>query len=159
MVKRGLSAQGKQRYVCKDCHHSFQATTKTTLEFTKKDFDTWLKYIECVAHQFSIRKAAHICSISVHTSFIRRHKVLDVLSKYRAMLKDKLKGVVEADETLFHLSFKGARKIEATYGRKAHRRGNSIKKGGLSIEQVCVTCAVSKRTMNPWHHKKMQHFF
>lgn len=145
IVKRGLSAQGKQRYFCKTCHRSFQATTKTTLEFTKKDFDTWLKYIECVAHQFSIRKSAHICSISVHTSFIWRHKVLDVLSKYQTMLKEKLMGVVEADETFFHLSFKGARNIQRVYGRKAHRRGNSIKKRGLSIEQVCVPCAVSTR--------------
>ena len=143
IVKRGISKQNKQRYLCKDCHHSFQATTLTTLEYTKKDFDTWIKYMECMSHQFSIRKSAHICEISIPTSFLWRHKILNTLNSHKSHIKEALSGIVEADETFFHLSFKGSRKLHSLAHRKPHRRGNSIKKRGLSYEQVCVPCAVS----------------
>lgn len=143
IVKRGHSAQNKQRYLCRDCKHSFQATSKTTLEYTKKTVDTWIKYIECVGHQFSIRKSAFICGISVPTSFFWRHKILDLLRVHQNNLNEKLKGIVEADETFFHLSFKGTRNLQFYTTRKAHRRGNGVNKRGLSKEQVCVPCAVS----------------
>lgn len=143
IVKRGISKQNKQRFLCKDCHHSFQATTLTTLEYTKKNFDTWIKYMECMSHQFSIRKSAHICEISIPTSFLWRHKILNTLNSHKSHIKEALSGIVEADETFFHLSFKGSRKLHSLAHRKPHRRGNSIKKRGLSYEQVCVPCAVS----------------
>lgn len=104
IVKRGISKQNKQRFLCKVCHHSFQATTLTTLEYTKKDFDTWIKYMECMSHQFSIRKSAHICEISIPTSFLWRHKILNTLNSHKSHIKEALSGIVEADETFFHLS-------------------------------------------------------
>lgn len=145
IIKRGLTNTGKQRYLCKGCKRTFTATTNTTLEYTKKALHVWFKYMECVANHFSIRKAARICGISVPTSFFWRHKILDVLKLNRSMDKTKLNGIVEADETYFHLSFKGCKKLSLYTDRKAHRRGNSISKRGLSYEQVCVPCAVSTK--------------
>ena len=143
IIKRGISAQGKQRYLCKDCKHSFQASTRSIFDFSKKGIDTWIKYIECISHQFSIRKSAFICGISVPTSFYWRHKILDLLNTHHNSLSEKLSGVVEADETFFHLSFKGNRKMKLFTDRKPHKRGSEVNKRGLSKEQVCVPCAVS----------------
>lgn len=145
VVKRGFTANGNQRYLCKSCHHSFSDTTNTTLQYTKKELNIWLKYFDCMANHFSIRKSARLCEISVPTAFNWRHKILDSLRNRFYNKNEQLSGVVEADETFFHLSFKGSRNIETVAGRKAHKRGNSIKKRGLSKEQVCVPCAVSVR--------------
>ena len=145
IIKRGMTASGKQRYFCKSCKHSFTATSKTTLEYTKKALHVWFKYMECVANHFSIRKSAKICGISIPTSFFWRHKILDVLNRNLSLDKTKLSGIVEADETYFHLSFKGNRKLSLFTDRKPHKRGNSISKRGLSYEQVCVPCAISTK--------------
>lgn len=69
IVKRGFAANGKQRFLCRACRHSFVATTNTTLQYSKKGLDVWLRYIDCMANQFSIRKSARICQISIPTSF------------------------------------------------------------------------------------------
>jgi transposase-like protein len=145
VVKRGFTNAGKQRYLCKTCNHSFIATTNTTLEYTKKELSVWMQYLECLSNQFSIRKSAKICRISIPTAFVWRHKILDVLNRNLSLDKTKLSGIVEADETYFHLSFKGCRKLSQYTDRKPHKRGNSISKRGLSYEQVCVPCAVSTK--------------
>jgi transposase-like protein len=145
ITKRGKTATGKQRYLCKACNHTFTDTTNTTLQYTKKHLHVWLKYIECMANQYSVRKSARICGISIPTSFNWRHKILDSLRNRYFNKRPKLSGIIEADETYFHLSFKGNKELEKVAGRKAHKRGNSIKKRGLSKEQVCVPCAVSIR--------------
>lgn len=145
IVKRGFAANGKQRYLCKACKRTFSDTTNTTLQYTKKELNIWLKYIECMANQYSVRKSARICGISVPTSFNWRHKILDSLRNRYFNKRPKLSGIIEADETYFHLSFKGNKELEKVAGRKAHKRGNAINKRGLSKEQVCVPCAVSIR--------------
>ena len=145
IVRRGKTASGKQRYLCKACNRTFTDTTNTTLQYTKKHLHIWLKYIECMANQYSVRKSARICGISIPTSFNWRHKILDSLRNRYFNKRPKLNGIIEADETYFHLSFKGCRNLEQVAGRKAHKRGNSIKKRGLSKEQVCVPCAISTR--------------
>jgi hypothetical protein len=51
-----------------------------------------------------------------------------------------MKGVVEMDDTFFPLSFKGSN----PKGRKAHKRGTAASKPGISKEQVCVSCIISR---------------
>lgn len=140
--KFGFTRQGKQRYKCSGCKRTFTATTNTTLDYTKKDVEIWMKYIWCMANHMSIRKSAKACGINKSTSFEWRHKILDALKNRLYANKEKLSGIIEADETFFHLSFKGCRNIEAIAGRPAHKRGNAISKRGLSKEQVCVPSAI-----------------
>ena len=54
----------------------------------------------------SIRKSAAKCGISNATAFYWRHKILGALQNITE-IKQKLSGIVEADETFFPLSFKG----------------------------------------------------
>jgi transposase-like protein len=68
-----------------------------------------------------------------------RHKILDSL---RLSDKTELKGVIEADETYFNLSYKGSKPID----RRSRRRGGSIKVRGLSKEKVCVPCVIERET-------------
>ena len=142
IVKNGLR-NSIQRFICKDCNKSFTVRTNTITEHSKKSFETWSKFIECMMNSFTVRRSAEICGINKDTAFIWRHKVLDALQNMQNSVE--LNGVVEADETFFALSFKGNHKKSTTFTmpRKSHKRGNDIHTRGLSHEQVCVPCAVN----------------
>ena len=139
VVKFGRTPKG-QRYRCKDCGRTFTAMSLSLFQGTHKALTVWEKYIECMLDGLSLRKTAEDCGISVKTAFIWRHKILDALAKRSENSSKQLKGVVEADEVFFRVSYKGSRHLP----RKAHKRGGSVKKRGLSREQVCVPCAVDR---------------
>jgi len=98
-----------------------------------------------MTRQLSIKKSAEICGISIRTSFMWRHKILDAL---RNSDKTELKGVIEADEAFFRVSYKGNRGFEFL-DRMPRRRGSSMfekRKRGASDEQVNVPCAIERET-------------
>ena len=130
----------KQRYRCKDCGKTFSATSESVLSGTHKSLSIWEKYIECMLDGLSIRKSAEECGISLQTSFVWRHKILDALSK-KVEKETSLKGVIEADETFFRVSYKGRKK---NMPRPSYHRGTKASKRGLSRQQVCVPCAIDR---------------
>lgn len=140
IVKFGKSPNGEQRFKCKNCGKTFIAKTNTIFCGSHKSFDLWMKFLECMVDQFSIRKTAVICDINTHTAFVWRHKVLDAIASYNE--SKKLKGVIEADETFFRVSYKGSRNLPE--GRKAKKRGTPAEQNGLSKEQVCVECVIDR---------------
>ena len=143
VVRNGHRKDGTQRYVCKDCGKSFVAITNSIVSSTKKDFFVWEKYVDCMINGFSLRKSARICGIHRNTAFIWRHKILGALQN---MADDVvLEGIIEADETFFNNSYKGNHKRGSfVMPRKAHKRGKSIHKRGISQEKICVPCAVNR---------------
>ena len=142
---------GKRRsiqwYKCNGCGKTFSGVTGTIWDNTKKDFDTWKDFIQCMIDGFSLRKTAKRCEISLRTAFVWRHKILDALGQYLGT--QRFTGIVEADDTYFPLSFKGSKPI----GRKARKRGTPAKKRGVSREQVCVSCAVGREGKHPVYSK------
>ena len=137
-----------QRYRCKDCGKTFISTCRST--FYRTHLDVWQlrEYLDCLMLGLTIRKSASRCGISIRTSFRWRHRILDLLEHPN---KDvKLKGVVEADETFFKISFKGNAKNHILfYGRNVEERREYRKKHPLSKrnamkEHVCVCCGLSK---------------
>ncbi len=105
VVKNGKSKSGMQHYLCRNCNKAFSASTNTILQNTCKPLHVWKKYIECMVSGMSLRKTAELCSISLVTAFMWRHKILDALSKY---LEEKnLEGKIEADETFFRIIVQG----------------------------------------------------
>ena len=137
VVKNG-SKNGTQRYLCRDCGKCFGDTENTILKSTKKNIDVWRLYIKCMIEKKSIRKCAEICGITIHTSFLWRHKILDALQNM--MSEVRLNGVVEADETFTAVSYKGQKnKIP----RESHKRGTKAEKRGLSEEKVCIPCGIN----------------
>ncbi len=137
IVKYGFK-NGHQRFKCKNCHRVFNEVTNSVFMCSKKSFDIWEKYIECMINEFPIRKSAKICNISITTAFVWRHKILDVLSKRFDDVK--LSGVIEVDETFFPISYKGSRHLS----RPARRRGGGTNVRGVSKEKVCVSCGIDR---------------
>ena len=98
-------ACGLKRYRC----HSFNALTGTPLARLHKR-EAWKTYAQAVAASLSVRKAARKSGVSVPTAFRWRHRFLSLAKDNKARA---VSGIVEADETFFLKSFKGARNIRA----------------------------------------------
>ena len=143
VVKNGKRKDGVQRFLCRDCHRSFIASTDSITSRTRKSISVWAAYLKCMLDQKTLKQSSEECDISMSTAFTWRHKILDTLSELTE--KTYLTGVVEADETFFNVSFKGnhKRSHDFTMPRKAHKRGNDVHVKGLSAEKVCVPCAVN----------------
>lgn len=142
--KNGKTKTGHQRFQCKGCGKSFTYATRTIFHGAKLPLDTYLRYVHCMMHGMTVRATAYECRISKNASFFLRHKILDALQEMQS--KVKLDGIVEADETFFRISFKGnhSRSQFFSMPREPHMRGERSKKRGISLEKVCVPCAVNR---------------
>ncbi len=138
-VKNG-KVQGRQRFICMDCHKTFANTNNTIFFGVKKDLSVWEKYIHCMIKKYSLRKTAKICNISLPTAFTWRHKILDALQEIQENVK--LDGVVEVDKTFLPISCNGHHK-DFNFPRLAKKRGTANSKRGLPKELVCIPCIVN----------------
>ena len=144
LVRNGHRPDGVQKYHCKDCGKNSSITSNSALAGTKKGFDVWKRFMECMLHGMSLRKTAKACDIHYNTAFLWRHKILDALQ-----IKDDgvtLAGTVQQDELFFPISYKGnhSKSKMFTMPRNAHHRGKEVHVKGLSKEQACVPCGLDK---------------
>lgn len=142
--RHGHQKNGKQRYLCMECHKTFQATTNSIVAHARKELSVFIKNCDCMARRMPLRETAAVCGVHLTTAFTWRHKILDAL---RAMSDDVvLDGIAEADETYFTVSYKGNHKKSRNFDmpRKAHERGGETHTRGLSTEKVCVASAVNR---------------
>ena len=92
-----------------------------------------------MADCLSVRKTAARLEISVQKAFRWRHKFLDFLSKQKPTA---MTVVVEADDTMFPVSYKGQRKNMPRTSRKR----SSKSKDGAGSEKTTVVVAVQRGT-------------
>ena len=151
IIRRGYNKNGAQRYFCKECGHFFVPSTNTALSHTHKSADVWKRFIEMTITGESIAECAVMCGIAYQTAFTWRHKILNVFKK--AQESTMMDGIVEVDEMLVKLNFKGNH-VQGKFGRrkksaltvndmprKAFRRGTDNKTMS-SKERACVFCMV-----------------
>jgi transposase-like protein len=132
IIKWGRANRLK-RYRCKPCGVTFNALTGTPLSQLHKR-ELWSGHAQALVEGLSLRKVASRLDIHLDTAFRWRHRFLKAP---KAVKPKRLEGTVEADETYFLQSQKGARKLE----RPARKRGGKATKRGLSAEQVPVLIA------------------
>lgn len=132
---------GKQRYRCQEdqCGRTFNDFTGTPFADTRRSWDRWAHYVECMLDGKTLRECAQEVGITLRTSFRWRHVVLDALRQLDA--ETELVGMVEADETYFLHSRKGDKNLT----RKPHKTGGAAPLPGLSIYQDCVLTAQDRR--------------
>lgn len=156
IIKNGKRKDGVQKYICKDCHRNFTATFDTVISGSKKALYTWIKYIECMLDDNTLQECADKCHIHLNTAFLWRHKLLEASLKSNENII--LDGKIEMDETFFRTSYKGNHtkgRYSFVMPRASFERGHHSKPGrdkelkkilrsrGISMEQVCVHCAVT----------------
>lgn len=156
IVKNGKRKDGTQKYICKDCGLNFTSTSGTVISRSKKSLDTWVKYINCMLEDNTLLQCADKCGIHLNTAFLWRHKLLEASQKANSDIV--LEGNIEMDETYFRTSYKGNHSKWPTsfvIPREAYERGHHSRPGrdknlknkarakGLSMDQVCVPCAIT----------------
>jgi len=122
LVVRNGVADGLQRYLCRGCSKTFNATTGTPLS-RLRDKEQFEVYADCVRQGLSVRAAAAKVGVSVDKAFRWRHRFL------QSVVSQQPKGVagmLEVDETYFRESQKGSRKLT----RPARYSGGRAKGAG-----------------------------
>lgn len=144
-VANGKS-RGMQRYLCRACKRTFGALTGTRLSGLHHK-EVWLTFGDCLADGDTVKASAKRCGVAVSTAFRWRHRFLEAIKTSA----EKLRGIVEADETFVLASRKGDRAWKrakegksAWPGRKARKRGGKATKRGLSDEQAPVLVAADR---------------
>lgn len=151
ITKWGRKANGAQRYRCKACGKSFVPTTGTAFAYTKKDADTWRRFIHLTITGATLATCEEECNLSHQTASDWRHKILHVFELNQEDVE--MTGNIEVDEMMVPLSYKGNH-VQGRFGvrrktheavndmpRKAYRRGTD-NKSMSSKEKACVFCMV-----------------
>ena len=95
VVKNGKRKDGIQRFLCRDCHRSFIASSDSITSRTRKSISVWAAYLKCMLDQKTLKQSSEECRISVSTAFTWRHKILDTLSELREKTYLNLAGLNE----------------------------------------------------------------
>jgi len=128
-------ANGLRRYHCRGCGKTFNAVTGSPLARLRHK-EVWTTYAESLSAGDTIKQASERCGVAETTAFRWRHRFLQAAKGE----PQKLRGIVEADETYMLDSRKG----ERTLDRKPRKRGGKAAKRGLSREQVPILIATDR---------------
>lgn len=128
-------ANGLRRYYCRGCEKTFNAVTGTPLARLRHK-ELWTDFAESLRAGETIKQASERCGVAGSTAFRWRHRFL----KAAKGKPQKLRGIVEADETYVLDSRKGERHLD----RKPRKRGGKAAKRGLSREQVPILMAADR---------------
>ena len=121
VVKNGKNRNGRQRYICKDCHKTFYAVRNSLSSNVNQDISTWIKFIRGMLCQDSLNELSEDCNISKTTALswrLRVFQALEILS-----LKTKLSGNIIADDTRLNYNLKGNHAADFIMPRASRSRG------------------------------------
>ena len=140
-INRWGTKDGHQRYYCKDYGKTFNAMSGTPLSHlrVREKLD---QYVECMNGETTLRPAARQCGVSLDTSFHLRHRLMALVENDSY---GQLSGIAEEDETFFHESHKGDRKLQTPRKRGARsqrksRNTKTEKKASVPLIPVMVAC-------------------
>lgn len=135
---------GKQRFLCKQCRHTFVTTTNTVMSHSHFNKAVWQEVISDTVRGNAIEFTAHRLGINHRTVFDMRHKLLLALQELPETEQTLLEGVSELDETFVLECYKG-KPLPDTAGRKARKHGAKAQKRGISNEYVCICTGIQRK--------------
>ena len=132
------NSHGLPRFRCAACGKTFSALTGTPLARLRHR-ECWAEYAQALIDGDTVRGAALRCGVHKNTALRWRHRFLALPAQVKP---SHLHGSVEADETYFRESHKGARRLP----RPPRKRGGVARKRGLSSEQIPVLVGRDRST-------------
>lgn len=112
VIIHGKTKNGNIRYKCKECSKTFTLDVNNIFYKSHQQNIIWKTYVKSMLGGDSIRESAQKCGISLRTSFIWRHKILDALSDKKEALP--LDGSYNIG-TMYFKAFKSKHKTESVY--------------------------------------------
>ena len=125
--KDGKTPAGRQRFRCRSCGEGFTSLTGTVFEHGKKDFATWVRFVELMTWNVPIDAAAELCGVTHQTAFEWRHRVFATVSGYQDSIV--LRNRVWIDEVYVNDT-----DLSKGYGQ--------ARKRGLSKQKLCIAIAI-----------------
>lgn len=138
--KKNGHKNGTQRYLCKICHKSFSITTNTLLSYSKINYLQLKLFIKCILESKPVVEISYELNMSQTQIYYLEMKLFSALDEVYDDVK--LKGVVQADEKYFRISFKGTKLNKMP--RKTRHSGTQDLKIGINKELVCVVLAIDE---------------
>ncbi len=140
ICKNGKDRNGVQRYQCKECGHTFSATSNSLSSHTSQSVGQWMSFVLGLFNCESCEVLSKKCGISVPTAHNWRLKVFAALEYLEKDIK--LSKVIMADDTRLPYSFKGNHGNDFYEPRNPHKRGEQNTRKNSNDNTVCVLCAV-----------------
>ena len=89
VVKNGKRKDGIQRFLCRDCHRSFIASSDSITSRTRKSISVWAAYLKCMLDQKTLKQSSEECRIlSLHDCNARKIFLLKNAGKETAGYRD-----------------------------------------------------------------------
>lgn len=136
IIKHGSYKNG-QRYKCKDCLKTFCKRTFTPFYYTKKDTYTWMRFVELMLENTTLRGCSKHLGVDLTTAFYWRHKILRTLIKVREA--DKLVDYIEMTKVSIKENFKGSRNIPEGERKDVWTIIAEDKNEGVVSRPICKT--------------------
>lgn len=136
---------GNGRYKCKDCKHSFRATSGSILKGYDFTYDEWIEIIKCVVHgdEVKIFTGRTGYKMSKNKAWLLRLKIMSAIANIE---QPKLTGIVQVDGTFFRESQKASKKLDS-FVYKGQTRAPRLQyvpsvSGIIGNEFICCLCGV-----------------
>lgn len=144
-VKNGFNPHHRQKYLCRDCHSVFLATTGTIFSHSSVTYEQWITLIACEINRNTLREEEVAIGLTKTTCFHMRHKLYEAAS--RIVDSQKLSGQIELDPTYTKINLKGRKPKDMP--RFSKKRGKGIKLvdkhlRGISHHKVCLVTAIDE---------------
>lgn len=136
--KNGKNSNGRQRYYCHDCCHSFNERTGTLLHCSHMTGEQWKRFIDLEVSKVTLADEAHFLNVSKTTCFFMRHKLYSAVTEI--ISQQLLSGSIELDTEYLKINLKGTK--PKNMPRISKKRGNSSAFRGISHHKISVVCAV-----------------
>ena len=141
-VKNGKDAKGRQRYLCKECGHTFSRATDAFLSHSKASGRKWSEFIDYEITGMPLKEESHYLGLSAHSCFRMRHKLYRAASEI-AEASTKLGGTMQPDASYRKINLKGTKPWNMP--RPGKKRGGGAAYSGISRRKVCIIGAVDSR--------------
>lgn len=106
-IKLNGTKEGRQRYICKDCHKSFSDNNNSIVYKSKYTYDEWIQFINCELHDYILKDEATQINVSQTTVFSWRHKIYQAISEVKKSIV--LSGIIQIDGTFVPINLKGTK--------------------------------------------------
>lgn len=136
VIRYGFKCK-KQRFLCKNCGHTFVPTTNTIVANSHFPDSVWKEIIADTLHGNAIDFSAKRLCLYHQSVFHMRHKILMALQELPETADVCLGNVSEFDETFVPDCYKG-KELDTGIGRNPRRHGAKALKRGISSEYLCI---------------------
>lgn len=146
IVKNG-TRNGIQRYLCKDCRHSFSDHTGTMMDHSRISEDRMKTFIDAEIRGDSLQEISYETGMSVTSCFNNRQKLYKMAGI--KVNQQQLSGQIEMDATYGKINLSGTRpenmpRISKKRGSHAPVVGERKSLKGPSHHKICIVTAIDE---------------